>query len=112
MKDLGLDSLDQVEIIMAMEDEFGKAAPGSPQPPPRSRGKPRPSAARQAPPWCELPGKGPPPAACKGLRTSPSAPLASLLLRVCDQLQRCRKAERRLCSKGLGGPRLLAGLES
>lgn len=23
MKDLGLDSLDQVEIIMAMEDEFG-----------------------------------------------------------------------------------------
>lgn len=24
MKDLGLDSLDQVEIIMAMEDEFGK----------------------------------------------------------------------------------------
>lgn len=25
MKDLGLDSLDQVEIIMAMEDEFGKA---------------------------------------------------------------------------------------
>lgn len=30
MKDLGLDSLDQVEIIMAMEDEFGNArgAPG------------------------------------------------------------------------------------
>lgn len=25
MKDLGLDSLDQVEIIMAMEDEFGNA---------------------------------------------------------------------------------------
>ena len=24
MKDLGLDSLDQVEIIMAMEDEFGE----------------------------------------------------------------------------------------
>ncbi len=24
MNDLGLDSLDQVEIIMAMEDEFGK----------------------------------------------------------------------------------------
>ena len=24
MKDLGLDSLDQVEIIMKMEDEFGK----------------------------------------------------------------------------------------
>lgn len=24
MKDLGLDSLDQVEIIMAMEDEFGQ----------------------------------------------------------------------------------------
>jgi NADH dehydrogenase (ubiquinone) 1 alpha/beta subcomplex 1 len=24
MKDLGLDSLDQVEIIMAIEDEFGK----------------------------------------------------------------------------------------
>lgn len=30
MKDLGLDSLDQVEIIMAMEDEFGKAAPAPP----------------------------------------------------------------------------------
>lgn len=30
MKDLGLDSLDQVEIIMAMEDEFGNVhgAPG------------------------------------------------------------------------------------
>lgn len=26
MKDLGLDSLDQVEIIMAMEDEFGESA--------------------------------------------------------------------------------------
>lgn len=26
MKDLGLDSLDQVEIIMAMEDEFGEHA--------------------------------------------------------------------------------------
>lgn len=26
MKDLGLDSLDQVEIIMAMEDEFGNGA--------------------------------------------------------------------------------------
>lgn len=25
MKDLGLDSLDQVEIIMAMEDEFGNS---------------------------------------------------------------------------------------
>lgn len=25
MKDLGLDSLDQVEIIMAMEDEFGES---------------------------------------------------------------------------------------
>ena len=24
MNDLGLDSLDQVELIMAMEDEFGK----------------------------------------------------------------------------------------
>ena len=24
MKDLGLDSLDQVEVIMAMEDEFGE----------------------------------------------------------------------------------------
>ena len=24
MNDLGLDSLDQVEIVMAMEDEFGK----------------------------------------------------------------------------------------
>lgn len=24
MRDLGLDSLDQVEIIMAMEDEFGE----------------------------------------------------------------------------------------
>ena len=24
MNDLGLDSLDQVEIIMAMEDEFGR----------------------------------------------------------------------------------------
>lgn len=37
MKDLGLDSLDQVEIIMAMEDEFGKAGPGvsaAPAPPP------------------------------------------------------------------------------
>ena len=29
MKDLGLDSLDQVEIIMAMEDEFGNAQAGS-----------------------------------------------------------------------------------
>lgn len=28
MKDLGLDSLDQVEIIMAMEDEFGNGARG------------------------------------------------------------------------------------
>ena len=27
MKDLGLDSLDQVEIIMAMEDEFGFEVP-------------------------------------------------------------------------------------
>ncbi|GAA6082033.1 NADH:ubiquinone oxidoreductase subunit AB1a [Tachysurus ichikawai] len=27
MKDLGLDSLDQVEIIMAMEDEFGFEIP-------------------------------------------------------------------------------------
>lgn len=27
MKDLGLDSLDQVEIIMAMEDEFGNSEP-------------------------------------------------------------------------------------
>lgn len=27
MKDLGLDSLDQVEIIMAMEDEFGESKP-------------------------------------------------------------------------------------
>ena len=26
MNDLGLDSLDQVEIIMAMEDEFGNGA--------------------------------------------------------------------------------------
>lgn len=34
MKDLGLDSLDQVEIIMAMEDEFGKAAPRPPPCPP------------------------------------------------------------------------------
>lgn len=30
MKDLGLDSLDQVEIIMAMEDEFGQCAKISP----------------------------------------------------------------------------------
>ncbi|KAM8962243.1 acyl carrier protein, mitochondrial [Pelodytes ibericus] len=29
MKDLGLDSLDQVEIIMAMEDEFGFEIPDS-----------------------------------------------------------------------------------
>lgn len=29
MKDLGLDSLDQVEIIMAMEDEFGKSELGT-----------------------------------------------------------------------------------
>lgn len=27
VKDLGLDSLDQVEIIMAMEDEFGECGP-------------------------------------------------------------------------------------
>lgn len=26
MQDLGLDSLDHVEVIMAMEDEFGKCA--------------------------------------------------------------------------------------
>lgn len=33
MKDLGLDSLDQVEIIMAMEDEFGKSCSFSLWPP-------------------------------------------------------------------------------
>ena len=26
MNDLGLDSLDHVEVVMAMEDEFGKTA--------------------------------------------------------------------------------------
>jgi acyl carrier protein len=27
MNDLGLDSLDHVEVVMAMEDEFGKKKP-------------------------------------------------------------------------------------
>ncbi|KAK9393336.1 acyl carrier protein mitochondrial [Crotalus adamanteus] len=82
MKDLGLDSLDQVEIIMAMEDEFGKAGPGvfpggaSPE---RSRRRAPHRTARLAGPGSspcfELPASAQEGASEDGLRRPPFFPL-------------------------------------